>query len=339
MQGPSSTASSAASGESIPLDEAAAAAESAQQQHQASEISSTLDSAAGAKPDHQQHQASGAAPPLGRRPAESAKQQHEAHVRVSEMATDSSDRSQGLEHVSSGAKRHADRDRSDSSSPMKRQELEQQPTSFGPAAVTAAGGDTAMTHAFEPNTASAGDDTSADDKAADSDAVMTQAFGSNTASAAGDTSADDALDSDAVMTHALASDIASAADDKGMAADNDGALSEAAHQEDASAAGTHFKTHAEDSQEDTSAAGTHFMTHADQDSDAGHADRVMLDLDDEMEGLISSADDRSKGTTAENRVSIEKGTSLVHHSPPNPLSPYMLTQAQWMSVGLKHMEA
>lgn len=43
-------------------------------------------------------------------------------------------------------------------------------------------------------------------------------------------------------------------------------------------------------QEDTSAAGRGFMSH-DSDAHDSDADRVMLDLDDEMEGLVSSAAD------------------------------------------------
>ena len=319
-----------------------------------------MDHAAGAdhEPDHQQHQASSVALPLGRSPAESAEQHpEEGNVGESEMATDSTTRPHALEHGSSGAKRPADRDWSDSGSPMKRQELEQQPTSaFGPAAVATAGSDTAMTQAFGSNTASAAadvssadgtadsdavmthalashmasaaDDKAGDDKAVDSDAVTTHAFGSNTTSAAADdTPADGAADSDDVTSHALASDIASAADDKAAdgAVDSDTIMTHALALEMASAADDKGKAADSDSavfeaapQEDTSAAGTYFMTHAEEYSDADLADRVMLDLDDEMEGLISSAEDTSESKRGETRDSIEEGIGVCLCPPPPP---------------------
>ena len=333
LQGTSTTSSSAASGTIVLSDEA----DSAHQQHQATAASLSPDRAAGAVSAQQQHQVSGAASPLAELSAESAEQQDEAIVRELGMVSESTTGRPALERLSSGAKRHANRDWSDSRSPVKRQELDQPTTSASqPAAGDTAGSDTAMTHAFAADTALAADDKEAGDRA-DSDSAMTHALASDIASAADDKQADNAADNDTAMTHALASDIASAADDKGggesdtamthalapdvasaaddegRAADNDSAVSDAAQQKDIS-------------------AGIHLMTDA-HDSDADSADRVMLNWNDEMEGSSSSAGDSNEGKVAQSRNAGEKGLSLSH-LPLFPLSPLTCHFQRQMPVSL-----
>ena len=333
LQDTSTTSSSAFSGASVPLDEAAAA-ESFQQQHQATDASLSPHEAVSAE---QQHHASGATLPLGGPSSESAEQQHEALAREPEMVSESSTGCPALELLSSGAKRHANHDWHDSGSPLKRQELDQPSTSASQtAAGDTAGSDTAMAHAFASDTASAADDkeagdtadtnsaiaralasdiaSAADDKeagdTADSDTAVTHALASDIASAADDKRNGDTADSNTAVTHALASDVAAAADDKGGAADNDSVVSDAAQQEDTS-------------------AGSHFMTHY-HDSDADSADRVMLDLNDEMEGLTSPAGDSIGGNVAQSRSTGKKGLSLV------PLPIHVIVEGSCMCTGLQN---
>ena len=239
-------ASTASSASDAPMSLEEPAGESAQQQHQPSAASMSLDETA----------------------AGSSDQPHEATATESERVTDSTNGRPALERLSSGAKRHADRAWSDSRTPLKRQELDQEPS--GPASQAAAGdtanSDTAMTHALASDIVSAADDI------AGGGTAMTHGSVSDNASAATDRVAEDTADSDAAMTHALATDIVSAADDKADsgAADNDSALPRTAHQKD------------------TPPSNTESMSHADV-SVTDSADGVMSGLDDEMEGLTSSA--------------------------------------------------
>ena len=315
LQGTSTTSSSAASGATVPSDEA----ESAEQQHQATDASLSPDEAAGAVPAHRQHHVSGAASPLGELSADSGGQQHEVILREPGAVSESTTGRPALERLSSGAKRHANRDWSDLQSPLKRQELDQPSTSASqPAAGDTAGSDTTMTHAVASDTASQADDKETGD-AADSDTAMTHALASDIASAADDKG--QAADSDTAMTHAWTPDVASAADDKGRAADDDSAVSDAAQQEDMS-------------------AGIQLMTDA-HDSDADSADRVMLDLNDEMEGLTSSAADSSEEKPAQSRSTGVHGLSPSSH-PLCPLPHYMsLSKANFKKpvTWLKHIGA
>lgn len=351
LQGTSTTSSSACSGASAPLDEAATA-ESAQQQHHATLAPPSSDEAAGAMSAQaqQQHQASGAAL-LGKSSTEYAEQQHDVMARDLEMVSGSTDGRPALERLSSGAKRQANLDWSDSLSPFKRQELDQPSTlTAQSAAGDTAGSDTTMTYSIASDTV--GDEEAGD--TADSNTASTHALASDIVSAADDQEAGDTAGSNTAMTHALASDIASAADDKagtraerhnvmtpafasdttaaagdkGGAGDSDTAMAQALAPDAASAAGDKGRAADDDravsgatQQKDTS-SGSHLMTPL-HDSDADSADCVMLDLNDEMEGLAAAAGESIEGKMAGSSSTGKTGLSILHF----PLPPYMLCKS------------
>lgn len=197
----SSTASSAASGASPSSD--TAAAESTHQQHQALGASEPLDEGAAdfAEKEHQDVRPS---LPLEESAAESAPEQHQRTAgELAEVAGDISRGPPALDRLSS--KRQADRAWSDSTTPSKRQELDQPATSASPAAAgDTDDSDTLMTHALASDAAAATDDKQQLPlKRQELDQPSTSAA----PAAAGDTD-----DRDTAMTEAVPADTASAAD-------------------------------------------------------------------------------------------------------------------------------